>query len=188
MNKDLIWEQYLENIRQEIDDIEKKQSNMHMERRVLKYMASHPKSGNLSDLMNINGDEAKGKALLRYRTGVLNDCFNYDKLESCNILECLYCENSVYEIMLESGNGIKKGERDIESYHNDHTKNIDNEYEIWFYDIIPTEDELFSYLFDEESRYKIIRKVDNEEIVDATFKIRSNHKTKKTLSRQRNTK
>ncbi|MBQ6498251.1 MAG: hypothetical protein IJI58_06000 [Bacilli bacterium] len=153
MDNDLTWEQYLEKVRLELEELERKKSRDSRKREVLFYMASHPKSGAFDDLMDVNGIDVKGKALLRYK-----------KNESCDILECLYCENSAYEIILESGNGIKNGQEDINSYPFDH--------EILFYDIIPTEGELFSYLFDEHSRYKIIRKVDNAEIIDTTSMIR----------------
>ena len=153
MNNDLTWEQYLGKVRLEIEELERKKARDSREKKVFYYMVSHPKSGTLNDLMEVNGVEVKGKALLRYKTN-----------EPCNILECLYCEDSTYEIILESGNGIKNGQEDINSYPFDH--------EILFYDIIPTEGELFSYLFDEHSRYKIIRKVDNAEIIDTTSMIR----------------
>ena len=123
--------------------------------------------------MHVNDNEVKGRALLRFRTGVLNDCLDCDKLESCSIIDCLYCENSAYEIMLESGNGIKKGEMDIESDFYNH--------EMLFYDMVPTEEDLFLYLFDEESRYKIIRKIDNAEIVDTTPTIRTSSKIRRLL-------
>ena len=75
--------------------------------------------------------------------------------------------------MLESGNGIKKGEMDIESDSYNH--------EMLFYDMVPTEEDLFLYLFDEESRYKIIRKIDNAEIIDTTPKIRTSSKIRRLL-------
>lgn len=160
MDNDLTWKQHLEKVRLEIEKIERNKSIESRKRKVLDYMVSHPKSGTWSDLIDVNGNEVKSKALFRYKKGIHNDCSN----KLCDILECLYCENSAYEIILESGNGIKNGQEDINSYPFDH--------EILFYDIIPTEGELFSYLFDEHSRYKIIRKVDNAEIIDTTSMIR----------------
>lgn len=162
MDNDLTWEQYLEKIRLELEELERKKSRESRKKQVLYYMVSHPNAGTLSDLMEVNGVEVKGKALLRYKTN-----------EPCNILECLYCEDSTYEIILESGNGIKKGQENIDSYSFDH--------EILFYDIIPTEEELFSYLFDENSRYKIIRRTDNAEIIDTTSMIRPVVKNKKLV-------
>ena len=162
MDNDLTWEQYLEKIRLELEELERKKSRESRKKQVLYYMVSHPNAGTLSDLMDVNGVEVKGKALLRYKTN-----------EPCNILECLYCEDSTYEIILESGNGIKNGQENIESSSFDH--------EILFYDIIPTEEELFSYLFDENSRYKIIRKIDNAEIIDTTSMIRPVVENKKLV-------
>ncbi len=178
MDRDLTWEQYQEKTRQELIELEKKASKMRKEKQTTIYILTHPHSGTLKDLINVNGDEILGKALLRYKTET-NDFSNYDGLDSCNILEYLYCENSAYEIILESGDGIKIGEIDRESYPNDDRKVIDCE--IQFYDVIPTVEELFAYLFDEESRYKIIRKKDNVELVDTTSKIRLNAKTKKLV-------
>ena len=171
MDRDLEWEEYKKKVRQEIENIQKKSSDTAREKEVLKYLVTHPKSGVFDDLMHVNDNEVKGRALLRFRTGVLNDCLECDKLESCSIIDCLYCENSAYEIMLESGNGIKKGEMNIESDVYNH--------DMLFYDMVPTEEDLFLYLFDEESRYKIIRKTDNVEIVDTTPKIRTSSKIRR---------
>ena len=167
MDNDLTWEQYLEKIRLELEELERKKSRESRKKQVLYYMVSHPNAGTLSDLMDVNSNEIKARALFRYKQ--LNDCSN----ETCDILKCLYCENGAYEIILESGNGIKNGQEKIESSSFDH--------EILFYDIIPTEEELFSYLFDENSRYKIIRKIDNAEIIDTTSMIRPVVENKKLV-------
>ena len=170
MDRDLEWDEYLKKVRQEIENIERKKLNTAREKEVLKYLVTHPKNGAIDDLMSVNGIEVIGKAVLKLKMDMSNNCSNCNKIELCDILECLYCNNSSYVITLENGNGIKKNAIDIDSnYH---------EYEILFYDIIPTEMELFSYLFDDESRYKIIRKVDNTEVFDTTYKIRLSNKIK----------
>ena len=159
MDEDLTWEEYLERTRQEIIKIEKEKTRMHKEKQVLMYMATHPNSGNLDDLMSVNGDEVIASAILRYNK----------EIETNKVLSSLYCDNSTYEIILEN---------DKEST-NEKTKR--NDYEILFYDINPDENEVFSYLFDEDSRYKIIRKKDNKEIIDTTQKIRPSNKIKKLV-------
>ncbi len=159
MNEGLTWEEYLERTRQELIRIEKEAIRMRKELNVLKYMATHPNSGNLDDLMSVNGDEVIASAILRYNK----------EIETSKVLSSLYCDNSTYEIILEN---------DKESTNE---KPKRNDYEILFYDINPDENEVFSYLFDEDSRYKIIRKKDNKEIIDTSQKIRSSNKIKKLV-------
>lgn len=159
MDEGLTWEEYLERTRQELIRIEKEAIRMRKELNVLKYMATHPNSGNLDDLMSVNGDEVIASAILRYNK----------EIETSKVLSSLYCDNSTYEIILEN---------DKESTNE---KPKRNDYEILFYDINPDENEVFSYLFDEDSRYKIIRKKDNKEIIDTSQKIRSSNKIKKLV-------
>ena len=175
MHKDKDWEEYQEKNRKEILRIEKNSINMAREKEVFKYLVTHPKNGSLNDLISINGIELLGKALLKLKTENLNDCSNCNNSELNDILECLYCINSSYEIILENGNGIKMNEIDKNSNY--------KEYDILFYDIIPNETELFSYLFDDESRYKIIRKIDNVELFNTTSKIRTNSINKELVKK-----
>lgn len=116
----------------------------------------------------IDYSDAVGKASLVYRTEIKDTCSAYDPFELCDILECLYCDNSAYAITLESGSGIVKSEKDLYSYPDEHQGLIDHDHEILFYDRVPLAEELYDYLFDEESKYKIIRKSDNEVMVDTT--------------------
>lgn len=110
-----------------------------------------------------------GKATLVHRTEIVDSCASYDPFGLCNILECLYCDNCAYIIELESGNGIFKSDKKIVEYPKEHSSGMtDDDHEILFYDRIPLEEELFQYLFDEESKYKIIRKKDNLIMVDTT--------------------
>lgn len=112
-----------------------------------------------------------GKAILKHRTEINDYCASYDPFGLCNILECLYCENAVYQIILENGEGIINSEKDLNLYPNDHSNGmIDDDHEILFYDYVPTADNLYSYLFSEDSKYKIIRKSDNVIMVDTTKK------------------
>lgn len=108
MDRDLEWEEYLKKIRQKLKNIEKKKAQIARKKEVLKYMASHPKQGTLNDLMSINGSEAIGKAVLKLKIGIANDCSSCNKIDVHDILKCLYCNNSAYEITLENRNGIKK--------------------------------------------------------------------------------
>lgn len=123
-----------------------------------------------------------GKARLIHRTEIVDSCASYDPLGLCNILECLYCENCAYSIELESGNGIIKSDKKIEEYSKEHPSGMtDEEHEILFYDKVPSEEELFQYLFEEESKYKIIRKNDNVIMVDTTKQIEEKGPVKKLV-------
>ena len=106
MDKD--WIQHLDETRQKLENIEKRKSKMANVRKIISYIAAHPRSGELSELLCVNGDEVIGKALLRMKTGISSDCSRNDKFEIGNILDCLYCENSAYDFILETNDDIKK--------------------------------------------------------------------------------
>ena len=119
-----------------------------------------------------------GSAKIIHKTDVNFSCSNHDSLGLCNVLECLYCDNSAYMIMLESSEGIIKSDNDTfsDKFSKD-GKLTDYDHEILFYDKIPKIDELFSYLFDENSQYRIIRKIDNEIMVDKVKQVDEEAKT-----------
>jgi len=102
-----------------------------------------------------------GKALLEYRTGIKDSCTCYDPLVLCNIMECLYCENCAYKITMENGEAIATTDIDLNTLDNSSRGFEDDDHEILFYDFIPETDDLFSYLFDENSEFRVLRTSDN---------------------------
>ena len=98
--------------------------------------------------------------MLEYRTGIKDYCAAYDPFGLCNIMECLYCENCYYKITLENGESISNCDIDLNTLSNNREFEDEN-HEILFYDYVPEVDDLFSYLFDDNSKYRIIRKEDN---------------------------
>ncbi len=121
---------------------------------------------------NISGETLKnydcvvGKALLEYRTGVNELCSQIDSLGLCNIMDCLYCNNCYYKITLENGEAIANTDVDLKSLDNKRRGFEDVDHEILFYDYVPDIDDLFGYLFDDNSQFKIVRKNDNMVMVD----------------------
>lgn len=119
------------------------------------------------DDTSYNYDGIAGKALLEYRTGIQDHCSAYDPFGECNIMECLYCNNCYYKITMENGESISNcGDFDLSSLRSDSRGIEDYNHEILFYDYIPDIDDLFSYLFDEKSKFKILRTSDNIIMVD----------------------
>ena len=106
-------------------------------------------------------DGVVGKDLLEYRTGIKNHCAFYDPFGLCNIMECLYCENCYYKITMESGESISNSDVDLNTLDNSSKGFEDDNHEILFYDYVPKIDDLFSYLFDEKSEFRILRTSDN---------------------------
>ena len=103
----------------------------------------------------------KGKALLEYRVGINNHCAKLDPVGLCNIKECLYCPNCYYKITLENGEAISNTDIDLHTLDNNTRGFEDDNHEILFYDYVPEIVNLFSYLFDDNSEYKIVRTTDN---------------------------
>ena len=101
-----------------------------------------------------------GKALLEYRTGIKDYCAAYDPFGLCNIMECLYCENCYYKITLENGESISNCDIDLNTLSNNREFEDEN-HEILFYDYVPKIDDLFNYLFDEQSQFRVVRTSDN---------------------------
>ena len=108
-----------------------------------------------------NYEGVVGKALLEYRVGINNPCASYDPFGHCNIMECLYCDNCYYKITMENGESISNTDVDINTLNNSTRGFEDDNHEILFYDYVPKTDDLFSYLFDENSEFKVLRLSDN---------------------------
>ena len=108
-----------------------------------------------------NYEGVVGKALLEYRVGINDHCASYDPFGLCNIMECLYCDNCYYKITMENGESISNTDVDINTLNNSTRGFEDNNHEILFYDYVPKTDDLFSYLFDENSEFKVLRLSDN---------------------------
>jgi len=114
------------------------------------------------DDTSYNYDGVVGKALLEYRVGIHDCCAAYDPFGLCNIMECLYCENCYYKITMENGESISNcGNIDLNTLNNNSRGFEDDDHEILFYDYVPKTDDLFSYLFDEESQFRIVRTSDH---------------------------
>lgn len=103
----------------------------------------------------------KGRAKLEYRTCVKSACSIYDPYGLCTISNCLYCENCYYKITLENGEVLANTEVDLDTVDSYGKGSDVDDNEILFYDYVPEVDDLFSYLFDDDSKYRIIRKEDN---------------------------
>ena len=108
-----------------------------------------------------NYEGVVGKALLEYRVGINNPCASYDPFGHCNIMECLYCDNCYYKITMENGESIFSADVDLKTLNNSTRGFEDDNHEILFYDYVPKIDDLFSYLFDENSKFKVLRLSDN---------------------------
>ena len=108
-----------------------------------------------------NYEGVVGKALLEYRVGINDHCASYDPFGLCNIMECLYCDNCCYKITMENGESISNTDVDINTLNNSTRGFEDGNHEILFYDYVPKTDDLFSYLFDENSEFKVLRLSDN---------------------------
>lgn len=106
-------------------------------------------------------EKAVGKALLQYRVGIKDHCAAYDPFGLCNIKECLYCENCYYKITLENGDAISNSNVDLNTLDNNTRGFTDDDHEILFYDYVPNIDNLFNYLFSDDSEYRIVRLSDN---------------------------
>ncbi len=102
-------------------------------------------------------DGVVGKALLSYRTCINEICTK----PMCTIDKCLYCDNCYYKITMENGESIFSADVDLNTLNNSTRGFEDDNHEILFYDYVPKTDDLFSYLFDENSEFKVLRLSDN---------------------------
>ena len=104
---------------------------------------------------------ALGKAVIEARTCINEPCSNINPFGTCNITDCLYCPNAKYRITYETGEELATDDN-IYQYPYIHKGCLDDEdFIILFYDRIPPIDELYDYLFDDNSSYKIVRVSDN---------------------------
>ena len=110
---------------------------------------------------SFNYEGVVGKALLEYRVGINAHCASYDPFGLCNIMECLHCDNCYYKITMENGELITNTDVDLNTLNNSTRGFEDDNHEILFYDYVPKIEDLFSYLFDEKSEFKILRLSDN---------------------------
>ena len=108
-----------------------------------------------------NYEGVVGKALLEYRVGVNGYCSEYDPFGVCNIMQCLYCDNCYYRITMENGDILSNSDVDLNTLDNKTRGFEDDNHEILFYDYVPDVNNLISYLFDENSQFKILRISDN---------------------------
>lgn len=115
-----------------------------------------------------------GKAFLEYRVGVNDHCAAYDPFGLCNIMQCLYCDNCYYKITMENGEAITNADDDLNSIIVNSRGFDDDCHEILFYDYVPKIEDLYGYLFDENSEFKILRTSDNRVMNDYV-------KSKKTM-------
>lgn len=76
------------------------------------------------------------------------NCYKYDPFGLCTVVDCLKCENCTFEIHSEDYSVEESKENEI--------------YILEFFEGIPNEEEMISYLLSEESDYRIIRYSDNE--------------------------
>lgn len=111
-----------------------------------------------------------GSAIIEHRTGIKDCCAHYDPFGMCSILDCLTCENCCYKITLENGEAIANSNTDLSTITESGTGFSDDDYAIYFYDQVPDIDNLFNYLFSDESKYRLVRTSDEEIMGDNVFK------------------
>jgi len=97
---------------------------------------------------------------------MIDPCVYYDPFGLCRVSECLYCENCCYKITKENGQAISNVGRKFNSVKNE--DDLNDDHAILFYDYVPYIDDLFSYIFDEDSRFRIVRLTDNIVMSDQT--------------------
>ena len=78
----------------------------------------------------------------------------------------IYCGNCYYKITLDNGEAIANSNVKLKNFDDKSRGFIDDDYEIFFYDFVPEVDDLFGYLFDDNSQFRMIRKCDSIVMVD----------------------
>lgn len=91
-------------------------------------------------------------AILFLQAGVNESCANYDPFGLCTVVDCLQCKNSVYRIAFDN-------DVCIETDDFDSRKSQSKEYLLEFEDCIDRD--IFEYLVDQNSNYRITRVKDN---------------------------
>ncbi len=99
-------------------------------------------------------DNVIGEAVLEIRKDLIYPC----NKNCTDILDCLYCENCYFKITCDNEsigtfNGITKAPSD-------------DDFEILFYDYTPDIEDMYSYLFSDDSSYRIIKIKDSEIVLD----------------------
>lgn len=124
-----------------------------------------------------NYDGVVGKALLERRTGINGTCRKYE----CSVMDCLYCDNCYYRITLDNGETIAYSVK-LKEINDENRELFTDDYEILFYDFVPKIDDLFCYLFDEDSHFRLVKKNDNIRLVDNHILKEINKKNIKPLA------
>jgi hypothetical protein len=62
---------------------------------------------------------------------------------------------------MENGESISNTDVDLNTVDNNSRGFEDDNHEIFFYDYVPKIDDLFSYLFDEKSQFRVVRTSDH---------------------------
>ena len=110
----------------------------------------------------LDREDALGEAILEHRTEKKGPCYEYNSIGFCNIMDCLYCENCDFKISYPNGDKLFTND-DLDCISK---KFLDEDHVIIFYDRVPSIHELYSYLFDANSQFKIVRLSDNYTMVD----------------------
>ena len=127
-----------------------------------------------------NYDGVVEKAFLEHISGINSHCATHDQHRQCDIMNCLYCDNSYFKITLANGDGIISTAEELSKSIKEKVEADDYDYEILFYDSAPTADELYSYLFSDSSSYRFVRVWDNIIIIDHFKKQKQLSKTLET--------
>lgn len=127
----------------------------------------------MNDITKSIYDEVVGEVLLQIRTNKLRPCTYYSPFGLCRTLECLYCENCDFMITYPNSEAIATND----NLRKEMQHVTDDDFEILFYDRLPDIDELYSYLFSDDSQFRIVRLSDSEVMVDHVNK----HKQKQLV-------
>lgn len=113
-----------------------------------------------------NYDGVLGLAFLEHISGINSHCVTHAKHRQCDIMNCLYCNNSYFKIALQNGDVIVSPGVELSKDIKEKVEADDYDYEILFYDFVPNVDELYSYLFSNNSSFRFVRTWDNIIIID----------------------
>lgn len=113
-----------------------------------------------------NYDGVLGWAFLEHISGINSHCVTHAKHRQCDIMNCLYCNNSYFKITLPNGDGIISTGEELSKDIKEKVEVDDYDYIILFYDYVPNVDELYSYLFRDKSSFRFVRTWDNIIIID----------------------
>ena len=122
-------------------------------------------------------EELKDTADLVIESGIKIPCSYYDQFGICSVLDCLCCDNSYFKISFKNTESIvfNGEEKSLDRF------SLDDTYEILFFDRVPNIEELYSYIYDDDSEYIIINKDTKLVVVDKLKKNKQYKLTKKTF-------